>query len=73
MTETNLQYELDHHYDPNQNEFTRNAMFIDSEGRYYYPICKIGEDDLLIDVGGADRQIPLNSRLQDKLYRIQTE
>jgi|TARA_Y100000310_G_scaffold107162_1_gene105589 hypothetical protein len=71
MTRTDLQYELNHHY--KSGRFARNAMFIDSKGRSYYPICIVGEDELLIDVGGTDRQVPLGPHLQDELNMVRIE
>ncbi|MFH1326837.1 MAG: hypothetical protein ABIH59_01790 [archaeon] len=65
MGRTDLQYEISNYYNRQNSSFTRNVMFVDSEGRYYYPLCLLGDDELSIDVGGTDRQVPLAPHLND--------
>ena len=67
MDKTTLKYEIDNHYNYQNGSFKRVLMFMDSEGRAYFPLCLVGEHQILIDVGGTDRQVPLASHLNDIL------
>ena len=73
MVEINLEYEIDNHYDINGRGFIRNPKFVTSDGRVYAPLCLVGDNEISIDIGGTDRQVPLNSHLKDKLHGIQTK
>ena len=69
MEKTNLGYEIKNHY--KKDSFTRDSKFTDSEERIYAPICVVSDNQLLIDVGGTDRQVPLAPHLEDLIHSFE--